>query len=244
MRREEKLRQFDIRTRNQLRAILSDKDGNAITRLAKLSKNFGNAQLKALEAILNSSALTKAVRKSDLFPRNPPFFDTLQEYRNLDLNELLGSIEDSTRTNRKRLLQLTNSLYNIDLLYSTKSFSACVEKIIETLKHDGWSHSLLRRIVLIRENLEEGNVDERIEKLILQAGIKGVVTSSLIHTYTQDQSILTSKRAVLNIVDRGTINRYTRTLSKLSIQPFASSVKDFEEYLKEILKCSLLDAII
>ncbi|MCF5674218.1 hypothetical protein GIV48_26130, partial [Pseudomonas syringae] len=65
MRREEKLRQFDIRTRNQLRAILSDKDGNAITRLAKLSKNFGNAQLKALEAILNSSALTKAVRKSD-----------------------------------------------------------------------------------------------------------------------------------------------------------------------------------
>lgn len=244
MRRDEILKQFDIRTRNKLRAILSDEDGNAINRLAKLSKNFGTAQTKALESILSSSALTRAVKKSDFFPKNPPFFDTLQEHRNLDLNALLNIVETSARTHKVRLKRLANSLKEIDKLYANNDFSTCIDLIIETLRSDGWSHALLRRIILIRENLGQGCVDDRIEDLVLRAGIKGVVVSSLIHTYARDQSILTSKRSVLNISDRGTINRYTRTLSKLSVQPFASSAQDLGHFIREVLKCSLIDVII
>lgn len=244
MRRDEEFKRFDIKTRNKLRAILSDRDENAISRLAQLSSKLGKAQVEALEAILNSSALTKAVRKPTPFPKKPPFFDTLQEHRETGLHELLNVVEASARTHKARLKQLANSLQKIDALYAAKDFNACLDFIVDTLKADGWSHALLRRIILIRENLGQGCVDDRIEELVLQAGIKGVVVSSLIHTYARDQSILMSKRSVLNISDRGAINRYTRTLSKLTVQPFAASIQDLGSFLREVVKCSLIDAII
>lgn len=244
MRRDEIFKQFDIRTRNKLRAILSDEDGNAINRLAKLSKNFGKAQAEALESILNSAALTRAMRKSDFFPKNPPFYDTLQEHRDLDLSALLNVVEMSAQAHMARLSRLASSINQIDSYYAKNDFGTCINLIIQTLNVDGWSHALLRRIILIRENLGQGCVDDRIETLVLKAGIKGVVISSLIHTYARDQSILTSKRSVLNISDRGAINRFTRTLSKLGVQPFASSAQDFGYFIREVLKCSLIDAII
>jgi hypothetical protein len=244
MRRDEKLKRFDIKTRNQLRTILSDKDGNAINRLSILSAKFGEAQAKALYDILNSSALTRAIITPRSFPKNPPFLDTLQLHRETDLQGLLKIIEKSTRKHKDRLKRLANSLQKIDELYATKSFDNCLDVISHTLKEDGWSHALLRRIILIRENLDQDCIDERIEALVLQAGIKGIVVSSLIHSYARDQNILMIKRSVLNISAHGAINSYTRTLSKLSLQPFASSIQDLGDFLKEVMKCSLVDAII
>nr|WP_314531681.1 hypothetical protein [uncultured Pseudomonas sp.] len=244
MRRDEVLKQFDIRTRNKIRAILSDDGDDAISRLAKLSKNFGRSQATALEAILTSSALTKAIKKPALFPRNPPFSDTLQGHRGLDAATLLNIIESSAINHNVRLKRLANSLSSIDQLYAANDFNLCIDLISDTIDRDGWSHALLRRIILIRENLGQSCVDDRIEKLVLHAGIKGIIVSSLIHTYAPDQSVLTSKRSVLNIADRGAINRYTRTISKLSTHPFASSIQDFEASIVEVFKCSLIDAII
>ncbi|WP_052742204.1 hypothetical protein [Stutzerimonas stutzeri] len=244
MRRDEELKRFDVKTRNKIRAILSDKDGNAINRLANLNSKLGKAQAEALEAILNSSALTRAARKPSPFPKAPPFIDTLQEHRQSDLYDLLSIIEASACTHKARLKKLADFLHNIDELFAANKFTACLDVIIETIKLFGWSHALLRRIILIRENLGKGCVDERIEELVLRANIKGVVVSSLIHTFAKDQSFLMTKRSVLNIADRGAINRYTRTLSKLAVQPFASSPQDLERYLREVQKCSLIDTII
>lgn len=244
MRRDEVLKQFDIRTRNQLRAILSDNGGNAISRLSTLSKSFGNSEIQALEALLSSTALTRAVKKSDYFPKKSPFFDTLQEHRNLSLAELINTVEVSAKKYKAKLLQFSDSLNSIDSLYAVNDTSGCIELIVQALKSYGWSHALLRRIILIRENLGKDCADDRIEGLVLKAGIKSVVVTSLINAYTRDQSLLTSRRSVLNISDRGAINRYTRTIAKLGVQPFASSTQDLETYLREVLKCSLIDAII
>ncbi len=244
MNREEKLKKFDIRTRNKIRYILSDKKGNAIGQLAKLSENLTKNQIKTLEEILNVSYSSKAVKKSIPFPKKPQFHETLQINRKLDLKDFLSSIEENIIKFKTRVLRIIDSLREIDLSYSKKNYDKCIIKINETISEDGWSHALLRRIVLIRENLGEDYVDERIEKLINEAGKKGIVVSTLIHTFAKDQNILMSKRSVLNIADRGIINRYTRTLAKLSVQPFAISVEDFESYLKEVLKCSLIDALI
>lgn len=60
--------------------------------------------------------------------------------------------------------------------------------------------------------------------------------------YSLDQNILTIKRSILNIVDRGTINRYTRTISRLSVQPFAASAQDLTHFLAEVEKCSLISS--
>jgi hypothetical protein len=244
MSRHKELKRFNIRTRNQLRAILSQRNDNTINRLSSFRSKLGKNQVDAFEAILNSSALAKAARTSTPFPKKPPFVDTFHENRETGLDALLTVIEVSALTHKTRLMKLAKSLQKIDVLFAAKDLAACRDCIVETLDTYGWSHALLRRIVLVRENLGQGCVDDRIEKLVLQAGIKGVVVSSLIQAYTRDQSILMIKRSILNIADRGVINRYTRTLSKLTVQPFAASTQDLKNFLREVLKCSLIDAII
>lgn len=244
MRRDEALKQFDKKTRNRLRAILSQNDGNTIDQLAKLSKNFTSSQARSLETVLTSSALTKAVKRTSLFPRNPPFSDTLQKSQEQENSELLHQIESNIKLNTLRLNRLAESLKNIDILYSLKDLNSCIETILKTLKDDGWSHALLRRIILVRESLGTNYIDDRIEDLLLKAGTKGVAVTSLIHAYAPDQSILTIKRSVLNIPDRGTINRHTRILAKVGVQPFASSPTEFGILLREMMKCSLIDVVI
>ncbi|HCB1270129.1 hypothetical protein KSGM81_04542 [Klebsiella quasipneumoniae] len=244
MRREERLKKFDMKTRNKIRAILSEKDGNAIVALSRLYASLNKMQAENLDSILNSHLLTKAVRFFSSFPKTPPFKDTLQANFFNNLAEILKYIEGCSQRNNEKLKHLIRLLQNFDELYSKKEHSKCIELIEFIIEQHGWSHVVLRKLILLRENIGQDETDERIEQLVIKAGIKGVVVSSLIHTFTRDQNILMSKRSVLNITDRGVINRYTRTLSKLSIQPFATSIADFEVYLKEVIKCSLIDAII
>lgn len=244
MSRIEQLKRLDKKTRNKLRAILSVRDGNAIPGLSGLRSTLGKDQSEAFDVILNSPARLKAVRTSTPFPKNPPFVDTLQPTRMMGLEELLSAIEVSVVSHKERLARLAVQLHDIDQLYARRDIDACVGSIIATIESEGWSHALLRRIILIRENLANGSVDDRIEKLVGQAGIKNVAVASLIHAYSLDQNILTIKRSILNLVDRGTINRYTRTISRLSVQPFAASVQDLTYFLSEVEKCSLIDAVI
>jgi len=135
-------------------------------------------------------------------------------------------------------------MHAIDTLYAEKKIGECIDEIDRTIEEDGWSHALLRRIILIRENLPDDSVNDRIEELVQQAGIKGVVVSSLIHAYSVDQNILTIKRSIQNIPDRGAINRYSRTLSRIAVQPFSTSKQDFVRFLSEVERCSLIDAVI
>jgi hypothetical protein len=217
---------------------------NAISSLAQLRGELGKGQSDALEVILKSPGRQRAVKTSKPFPDVPPFIDTLQSYREMGLNERLSAIEVSVVAHKERLIRLANSLRTIDSLYAAGDKALCRDSIVETIEMDGWSHALLRRIVLIRENLAKGSEDDRIEELIQQAGIKCVVVASLIHAYSIDQNILMIKRSILNIADRGTINRYTRTISRLTVQPFAASTQDLADFLSEVEKCSLVDAII
>ena len=117
-------------------------------------------------------------------------------------------------------------------------------RCLDAIARDGWSHALLRRIVLIRENLPKGQEDDRIEELVQCANLNAVAVSAVVHSYSQDQSILTIKRSILNIADRGAVNRYSRMIARLSVQPFAKSQEDLSAFLSEVEKCSLIDAII
>lgn len=244
MRRFEEIKRLDKKTRNKLRAILSNGEVNAIGSLAQLRGKLGKNQSDSLELVLKSSIPLKAVRTSPPFPKFPPFVDTLQVHREMGLNELLSVVEVSVVTHRTRLTRLAKSLQKIDAFYAARDISACRDCIVETIETDGWSHALLRRVILLRENLAKGTVDSRIEELVQQAGIKGVAVASLIHAYSLDQNILTIKRSILNIPDRGVINRYTKTISRLTVQPFATSKEDLADFLSEVEKCSLIDAII
>ncbi len=244
MRRFEELKRLDKKTRNKVRAILSRGDVKTMAGLSVLRGKLGKDQSLALDSILNSPALLKAVKTSNPFPKTSPFFDTVQPLIDVGLPELLRGIEASVAAHKERLLQLAEHLQDIDKLYSKHEITACRDRIAAVIESSGWSHALLRRIVLIRENLPKGSVDDRIEELIQMAGIKSAPVASLIHAYSLDQNILTIKRSVLNIPDKGAINRYTRSIARLSVLPFADSVQDLNAFLSEVEKCSLIDAVI
>jgi hypothetical protein len=244
MRRFEELKRLDTRTRNKLRAILSDGEVDAIGRLTKLRGKLTPSQSETLDAILNSPFLGKAVRTSTPFPKKPPFKDTLQIHNEVDLPQILALIEANIITHRERLHDVASSLHQIDTKYTERDTRNCIELIIDAIEKNGWSHAILRRIVLIRENLPEGEADEKIEKLMRSADLKAIAVASLVHSYSLDKSILTAKRSILNLADRGAINRYSRTISRLSVQPFSRTPSELAAFLAEVEKCSLIDAVI
>lgn len=244
MRRFEELKRLDKKTRNKLRAILSTGDLNVIESLTHLRGTLGKAQSNALDAILNRSRHEKAVHVSAPFPKKPPFVDTLQPHRNVSLDELLSIVEASVITHKARLLRVTDSLQKIDVAYAARNTERCRELIVGAIDRDGWSHAILRRIVLLRENLPDGNEDEKLEELMQMANLNMVAVSSVVHSYSLDQSILTIKKSILNIADRGAVNRYSRAISRLPVQPFCRTQEDFCSFLSEVEKCSLIDAVI
>jgi len=244
MRRFEQLKRLDKKTRNKLRAILSTNDANAIDSLAQLRGTLGTAQSDALDDILNSVRHEKAVQISTPFPKKPPFVDTVKPHRDIPLAKRLSILEASAITHKSRLLRVAAALHEIDLAYAAGNAESYRKLIVDTIARDGWSHALLRRIVLIRENLPEGQEDDKIEELVQCANLNAVAVSSVVHSYSHDQNILTIKRSILNIVDRGAVNRFSRMIARLPVQPFAKSQEDLAAFLSEVEKCSLIDAII
>jgi hypothetical protein len=244
MARYDELRRLDITTRNKLRAILGKGDSNAMKSLSKLRGSLGQAQAEALDAVVNSLRHEKAVQAPMPFPKRPPFVDTVHPQREVELGTLLSIIEASVVAHKPRLQRISKSLERIDEAYADRDISGCLKLIAATIERDGWSHAILRRIVLIRENLPVGVVNDKIEALMHSADLSRVAVASLVQSYSLEQNFLTIKRSILNMADRGAMNRYSRTISKLPVQPFAQSSKDLSALLAEVERCSLVDAVI
>ena len=244
MSRYQELKQFDKKTRNRLRAILSNGDSNAMNRLSSLRGTLGRTKAEALDTIIKGLKHEKLVQISTPFPKRPSFADTVRPLRDVDLDALLSIIEANVIDHEPRLQRLVQSLKSIDEAYAARNNIACLQLIEKTIALDGWSHALLRRIVLLRENLPEGAVDGTIEALIQQANLGLTAVASLVHSYSTEQSFLTIKRSILNITDRGAINRYSRAIARLPVQPFARSKEDLSAFLSDVERCSLIDAVI
>jgi len=244
MAKYEELKRLDKKTRNKLRAILSEGDSSAINSLSLLRSTLGKTQAEVFDAVIKGLRHEKVVQISTPFPKRPPFSDTVQPQRAIELETLLSIIEAGVSEHKSRLLRLAQSLRRIDEAYAVRDNSVCLQLIRETISQSGWSHAVLRRIVLIRENLPEGDADDTIENLMQQANLGNAAVASLVHSYSLEQSFLTIKRSILNLADRGAINRYSRTIARLPVQPFAYSKEDLAAFLSEVERCSLVDAVI
>lgn len=244
MSRHDELKQLDIKSRNQLRNILASSGTDTIARLNRLRSGLGKRQVQALENILSSPKPIKAATRSAPFPQTPPFGDALRGLGTSDLDSLLASVNRVIKTYEKRISNQIFSLQAIDEALSQNGMCISSKILIEHIGEFGWSHAILRRIVLIRENLK--SEDDEIESLVWNAGLEtnSLVVTSLIHAYAAEQNYLTTKRSTLNVADRGSINRYSRTLSRITFQPFARDGEDLFALLKEVAKCSLIDTLI
>lgn len=244
MRRLEQLKRLDKKTRNKVRAILGSDDPKAIDSLAQLRGTLGTAQSDALDDLLNGLRHEKAVRVSMPFPKTPPFLDVVKPHHDIPLDKRLDILNANVNVHKTRLLRVAAALQEIDVKYAEGKMRLCRNLIEDSIARDGWSHAILRRIVLIRENLPDGQEDGKIEELVQRANLNAVAVTSVVHAYSRDQNILTIKRSILNIADRGAVNRYSRMLSRLPVQPFANSREDLSAFLSEVEKCSLIDSII
>jgi predicted CopG family antitoxin len=244
MSRSEELKKLDIRSRNQLRSILASTGTDAISRLGRLRRQLGKREVLALETVLNSPTPVKAAARYAPFPKAPPFKDALFGSRSTDLNRLLGFLEDASDKHFEFLKAQIAAVYLLDRELAEKKFVVEPITLTDHLDEFGWSHAILRRVVLVRECSETEN--DEIERLVWSAGLESnsLVVTSLIHAYAAEQNYLTVKKSTLNSADRGIMNRYSRALARLTFQPFAKDPEDLGLFLAEVSKCSLLDAII
>lgn len=244
MTRHQEIKQLNIRSRNQLRAILSTGGVDAISRLNHLRNSLGKWQVASLEEVIASPAFLKATTPPSLFPKKPPFREVLHPGKNADLGRVLRLIDSNIKNNFQRLQRQISSLQDFDLQSATSKFLAAKGAIAIHIERFGWSHAILRRLVLAREFLEEE--DDALEGLLWQAGLhnNSVMVTSLIHCYAWEQNYLSAKRSVLNLTDRGPLNQYTRSMARIAFQPYATGTQDLAGFLGDVLKCSLLDASI
>lgn len=243
MSRHQSLKQLNLRKRNQLRSILSSGGTDALALIGRLKSSLGKSQIDSLESVLLSSALVKSAKGSLPFPRQPPFRDALRNVAFASLEEILKHTDQLIEAHANKLEAQIRSFAVLDKKIASKNCETCAEHVDGHLDQFGWSHALLRRLVLIRELFEDIS---HIEPLIASAGLSenNIVVTSLVHAYAVDQNYLPIKRSTLNAPDRGSINRYSRALSKIAFSPLANTSIDLASIAGEISKCSLVDTVI
>jgi len=244
MSRSAELKKLDIRARNQLRSILATTGEDAILRLGTLRRQLSKREVQALEGVLSSPTPVKAAARYNPFPKLPPFKDALFARRSPDLDESLRFVDGASSQHFERLKAQIGALHLFDRDLAENKFLIDPAQFTAHISQFGWSHAILRRLVLARE---AGDTEsEEIERLVWSAGLESnsLVVTSLIHAYAAEQSYLTVKKSTLNLADRGVINRYSRALARLTFQPFAKDAQDLGSFLAEVSKCSLLDAVI
>jgi hypothetical protein len=244
MSRFEELKRLDIRSRNQVRAILSSPNEAAVSQLLRLRGALGRSQALALEQVLASPASSRATPARAAFPKNPPFTEILSPNKTPGLPAVLTQVERLAKQNDSRLKAQIRSLLSIDVALSATRQEDAAAQVLQHIQQFGWSHVVLRKLLLVRELMAD-SVDE-VEGLVWAAGLhnNNVVVTSLIHCFAEEQNYLTTKRSVLNLPERGTLNRYTRSLARITFQPFASSETDLATFIFDVARCSLIDAVI
>lgn len=244
MSRQDDLKRLDRKSRNQLRHILTAGGDDAISKLTRLRSRLGKQQSAALEAVLTSPALWSGSQTSSPFPRHPQFADRLQPSEHKSLEHALAAIDRESAVYSARLAQLLKLFREIDNAMAQARFDESLALISDAITRHGWSHALLRRLVAVRQNLPDTN--DEAEALLHRAGLQAnlVSVTSLVHAFSPEHSLLTIKRSILNIVDRGPVNKFSRTIARIPVQPFAANERELTSLLVEARKCSLIDAVV
>ena len=222
---------------------MAEGGSGAISKLSKLRNALGVEQALALENILLSTARIPGAVPFLPFPKSPSFKDHLRTPDPKTLELLLGLINRTVRLNRAKLLAQIRSLHEIDNVFAKQNLIIDAKILSDHIAKFGWSHGVLRRIILLRENLEEDS--DEVEAMLFLAGLKSnnAVVTTAIQAFDAEQNYLTIKRATLNIPDRGNLNWMSRSASRLIFQPFAEDEHDFFDFLSDLYRSSLLDGI-
>lgn len=240
------LKYLNIETRNKVRAIIASEGKYAIRLINKLRKERNSHEIVKIEKALRLQLISgKAIVPQD-FPQKPQTSENYIRLSTLTIEKYLKFIERICQENAKILDEFFELSLNLNKNIIKRDFKVSDDYIGRILKSCGYSHYLLRKAALLKAVNTDGIELPCVDNLFSEAGLgsNNTIASSVLQSFQEEQDFLIMKRSIMSIRDKGSLNRFTRDLTRIPFHPHARDEDDLCEMLQSNLQSSVIDAII
>ena len=240
------LKTLNIRTRNQVRAILNNDGSKAVALMNLLRKKKGIRELTKIEKVIRAQAARQGNFIPELFPSEVQTSESYFRLAPLGVAKQLEMIELYVFEHLSRLQELIELSNEVSRCVLSKDFSAASIALGKGVSQYGNSHLLLRKAALINTLNSKNDNTEDIDKLFecAGAGNNNLIVSSLFNCYQDEHDILNIKRSILGLPSKGARNRFTRDIARIPFHPHAKDSEDLCAMLQSSLQSSLIDALV
>lgn len=238
------IKRLKIKTRNKIRALVSASDDELIRTVNNLRASVPAKELIRVDRVIKSLSKHEKIIP-ECFPDKPQTKESFFRLSPLSFDRQLEVIDLRIHEYNDRLKSFFLEVKNLNQLIIDGYFKKSDEVISLIFGNFGYSHFILRKVALIRF-LEGSNSLPSVENFLDSSGIgkNNVIVSSLIHCFQEEQDLISMKRAVMGIHDKGDKNKFTRDITRIAFHPHAKDSKDLIGFLQSVLQSSLIDAII
>ncbi|MGE8483357.1 MAG: hypothetical protein ACN6Q5_12275 [Pseudomonas sp.] len=237
----DELKKLKPRLRNQVRAIVSSHESKAVKLLNALREKLSSNEIFQID---------KALRAHDriipeLFPKSAQTMESYIRLDRLPVEKQIDLVQRIATENTDKILAYIRSLGEVSELISSMHLTEAADRLKALIDEHGFSHALLRKVYLVHSLKNEDTI-ESIDQILNTAGAgqRNLLLSSILNCFQEEQEALSLKRSIMNLPDRGPLNKYTRDITRLNFHPFAKNEDDFSELIMSSLQSSLLDAVI
>lgn len=242
----ESLKKLNKENRNQLRAALESGEGKSIRLLNKIRKEKTATEIYLMENVLRAYKSPTSTELSEPFPTKA---QTRENYYRLDpvpFEKSLGIASLFIKEHQAKAKEYFQRINKINLLIIQKNFLDASIELKEIYQDLGYSHLLLRKVVLIKSLYQDEKGLDHIESLLKEFGLdrNNTVISSIVHAFKEEQDYLIIKRSVMSRPDRGKVNKFSRDISRLPFHPFAKDTEDLSELIQSCTQSSLIDLVV
>lgn len=236
-------KKLDVASRNLLRPILFDPNQDQIKVLNKFRKLY---QYKDLVKIYN--ALTKIEdyeRKviPDYFPTTAQVYDDFQRLKCIELKKQVKIVELLALQNKNKLNDFFKKIDGLNKLIITKKYKESDSEIEKIYQKFGYSHFLLRKILLIKELNNDKNNLNFVQKFISEYNSTGrnLIISSLQQCYQIDIDYLGLKKSIINRHEKSLFCKHISEIPFTYLQ--SHNLEEINEKLLSNIQSSLIDGL-
>ncbi|QXH47723.1 hypothetical protein KSS93_07390 [Pseudomonas xanthosomatis] len=237
------MKTLDIKTRHQVRAIITADRLEAVRLLNGLRESKTTKILCKIEDILR---LHPEKLTPPLFPNEAL---TKEDYYRLSVrpaNKQIEQIELLFAANRTKVLDLIASISLLDREIIKCKYEQAHIVLQKILNEFGSSQILLRKAALLKALHQNINETTIVERMLDSAGLgsNNVIVSSIVQCFKEDQDWSGLKRSIMSLASRGNRNKYTRDIARIAFHPHAKNTEDLAHLIQSSLQSSLIDALL
>lgn len=238
----QQFKKLDVELRNLLRPILFDPNQDHIKVLNKFRKINSIDNLVKIQNVLNKIDDIDRKILPDLFPNTAQVFDDFPRLDCIKFSKQIDLLERFAAQNRSKITFFFREINELNKLIIIKNYIECDKKINIIYDNFGYSHFLLRKIILIKELNEEINDLKFIQKFINKYNITGrnLIISSLQQCYQIDIDYLGLKKSIMN---RNEKSLFCKHISEIPFLFSAHNIEDLNEKLLSNIQSSLIDGL-